>query len=235
VTPPVSKVDWPKSHRIIRTIYPPVWLFEDIADPADWELIASAEAKTNPRVRDEIGDVSLVPIARRVSGVGASIVMGAFTHCSADRPGRFSKGAYGVWYAGDRFDVALMETIHHHEVFMRRTDEPAAESQFREVTAHVAGQLHDIRGPGFEECRRPDDYAHSQELAAQLRGDGADGIVYPSVRWPDGEAVALFWPDLVRLPVVQARHMLYHWDGAHVSRFFVYGEDRWYARPVLAA
>ena len=84
--PPVAKVDWPTSHRIIRTIYPPVWLFEDIADPADWELIASAEAKTNPRVRDEIGNLALVPPERRVSGPTASWVMGAFTHVSPIAP-----------------------------------------------------------------------------------------------------------------------------------------------------
>ena len=38
-------------------MYPPIDLFEDIADPADWELIAAAEAKTNPRVREEIGAI----------------------------------------------------------------------------------------------------------------------------------------------------------------------------------
>jgi hypothetical protein len=64
---PLADIDWPDSYRIIRTIYPPVDLFEDIADPADWELIASAEAKTNPRVRDQIGDLSLVPVDWRRS------------------------------------------------------------------------------------------------------------------------------------------------------------------------
>ena len=116
--PPFADVDWSVSHRIIRTIYPPVWLFEDIADPADWDLIASAEAKTNPRVRDQIGDLSLVPVERRVSGPTSSLAMAAFTHVSRDRPGRFSDGSYGVWYCGDRFEVALAETAHHFERFM---------------------------------------------------------------------------------------------------------------------
>ena len=66
--PFVAEIDWPVSHRIIRTIYPPIWLFEDIADPADWDLIASAEAKTNPRVREQVGDLTLVPVHRRLSG-----------------------------------------------------------------------------------------------------------------------------------------------------------------------
>lgn len=45
----------------MRAIYPPVNLFEDIADPADWELIATAEAKTDFAVRDPVGAIHLVP------------------------------------------------------------------------------------------------------------------------------------------------------------------------------
>lgn len=229
--PPLSSVDWNTSHRIIRTIYPPVWLFEDIADPADWELIASAEAKTNPRVRDALGDLTLVPVDRRVSGPSASFAMAAFTHISCDRPGRFSDGSYGVWYCGDRFEVALMETVHHFERFMRRTNEPAADAQFRELTCQVSARLHDLRSGGFENCLLPDDWTSAQALAAALRASGSDGIVYPSVRWTAGHAVALFWPNLIRLPIVQARHLHYHWDGAKVTRYFIIGQQDWYALP----
>ncbi len=231
VAPPRVAVAWFPAYRIIRTIYPPIWLFEDIADPADWELLASAEGKTNPRVRDEIGDISLVPAARRISGPSASLVMAAFTHISLDRPSRFSAGRYGVWYCGDRFEVALMETAHHFERFMRRTREPPSDAQFRELRADVAGQLHDLRGGGFETCLDPDDWQAAQMLAAGLRSSGSEGVVYPSVRWPAGEAAALFWPDLVRLPVVQARTLRYHWDGQRMSRYIVIGEEAWRALP----
>ena len=70
--PKLARVAWPRAHRIIRSLYPPIGLFEDIADPADWELLAHGEAKTNPRVRDQIGQIALVPPERRVSGPGAS-------------------------------------------------------------------------------------------------------------------------------------------------------------------
>lgn len=231
VTPPRANVEWPKSHRIIRTIYPPVWLFEDIADPADWDLIASAEAKTNPRVRDQIGDLSLVPAARRVVGPSASLAMASFTHVSRDRPSRFSDGTYGVWYCGDRFEVALMETAHHFERFMRRTNEPAADAQYRELTAAIAASLHDIRDGDFSAALDPDDWRAGQSLARALRTGGSDGIVYPSVRWPAGQAAALFWPDLIRLPIVQARTLQYHWDGREMTRYFVIGETDWYGLP----
>ena len=70
-----TRVRWPQTFRIIRSIHPPVDLFEDIADPSDWEALAAVEAKTNPRIRLEIGDLGKVPASRRVSGPGASFVM----------------------------------------------------------------------------------------------------------------------------------------------------------------
>lgn len=226
-----APVAWPTAHRIIRTLYPPVWLFEDIAEPADWDLLASAEAKTNPRVREEIGDLSLVPPERRVAGPTASLVMAAFTHVSTLRPSRFSAGAYGVWYCGDRFAVALAETVFHFERFMRATEEPAAEAQFRELVSAIAGNLVDLREGDHAAYLDPNDWRAGQAFGASRRAAGADGILYPSVRFPAGLAAALFWPDCVKLPVRQARHMLYHWDGARMSRYFVYGERAWRGWP----
>ena len=69
-------VRWTPGYRIIRTLYPPVALFEDIADPADWELLVSAEAKLNPRIRDEIGNLALVPADRRINGDTARSLWG---------------------------------------------------------------------------------------------------------------------------------------------------------------
>jgi len=227
--PPPVAVSWPRAYRIIRTVYPPVWLFEDIADPADWELLASAESKTNPRVRDAVGDLSLVPPARRISGPTASLVMGAFTHASRDRPSRFSDGSYGVWYCGDRPEVALAETAFHFARFMRATSEPPAEAQFRELVSAVHGSLHDAAGR--PDCLDPNDWTPGQALGRRVHAAGGDGVVYPAVRHPSGLAAALFWPDLVVLPVAQARHLLYHWDGARMSRYFVYGENQWYRPP----
>lgn len=230
-SPPIVPHDWPVAYRIIRTIYPPVWLFEDIADPADWELIANAEAKTNPRVRDQIGDLRLVPAERRIAGPGASYAMAAFTHVSPDRTSRFSAGSYGVWYCGDRLEVALMETAHHFARFMRRTEEPPANAQFRELNAAVSGALHTLNREEHGSVLDPDDWRPGQALAARLRAGGSDGIAHPSVRWPDGTAAALFWPDLIKPPVVQARTLHYHWNGSAVTGHFIIGEDEWRPFP----
>ena len=190
--PRLSRVRWRQTFRLIRSIYPPIDLFEDIADPADWHLIADAEAKTNPRVRDQIGAIHLVPAARRVSGSGASWVMAPFCHVSRDRPSRFSDGNYGVYYAGDRFAVALEETVYHFERFMAATDEEPTTADFRELVGSIDADLHDLRGAdAFESALDANDYIAAQSLARELRwNQDSNGIVYPSVRHPGGDALA---------------------------------------------
>lgn len=217
MTQPLVRVTWARTHRIIRSRFPPIDLFEDIADPADWAAIASAEAKTNPRLAESVGNLGLVPPARRVSGPGASWVMAPFVHASPDRPSRFSDGSFGVYYAGDRFEVALFETLYHHARFMRATAEaPGWTSDFRELIGSIDAELHDIRGDAaFADCLHPEDYAAGQRLGRSLRAQNADGIVYPSVRHPDGDCIAAFWPDVVTIPV-QGRHLSYYWSGEAV-------------------
>ena len=133
-----TAIVWTGARRIIRSIFPPISLFEDIADPADWLLLLAAEQKTNPRLMENLGALDLIPPDRRVGGPGASYLMAAFTHISTDRPSRFSDGRYGVLYVADRFETALAETIHHHAIFMARTAEPPGwTSQFREIVMDV--------------------------------------------------------------------------------------------------
>jgi hypothetical protein len=217
---PRAKIQWQRAVRIIRSLYPPVDLFEDIADPADWPLLISAEMKTNPRLMETIGNLALVPHSRRVSGPGASYLMAPFTHISPDRPSRFSDGHYGVLYVAKSFETAVLETMHHHGRFMAATAQPPGwTSQFREIVLDLDASLHDLRSlDRTDPVLDPDDYAASQTLGSSLRALGSDGIVYPSVRQPGGECVGLFYPDRVSLPT-QGRHLDYHWDGVRVDLY----------------
>lgn len=218
---PASEVRWQGAVRIIRSLYPPIDLFEDIADPADWPLLVSAEQKTNPRIMEAIGNLALVPADRRVGGNGASYLMAPFTHVGADRQSRFSDGTFGVLYAGNTFEVALLETVHHHARFMARTREAAGwTSQFREVVLDVDARLHDLRGqnPDYAGALDPDDYTASHALAVRWRDAGSDGLVYPSRRRAGGECAGLFYPDLAA-NAVQGRHLDYHWDGGRVDLY----------------
>ncbi len=85
-TVPIASIEWRGARRIIRSLFPPIDLFEDIADPEDWPLLIAAEQKTNPRFMETLGALDLVAPARRVAGPGATYLMAPFTHVSPDRP-----------------------------------------------------------------------------------------------------------------------------------------------------
>ncbi|WP_241560128.1 RES family NAD+ phosphorylase [Solirhodobacter olei] len=189
---------------------------DDIADPHDWKLIAAAVQRTNPRLAETYGALDTIPIERRLSGEGASWVMAAFVHFSPDRPSRFSDGSYGVYYAGDSLETALREHSFHVARFYAATAEPAGwVSEVRELVGSIDANMVDLRENGSAASYLEPDparYAPAQGFAAELRSEGADGIVYPSVRHPEGTCIAAFWPNVVSV-ATQADHYRYHWNG----------------------
>lgn len=210
---PTSNIKWSKSYRLIPSKYPPIDLFDDIGDPEDWEDLANAESRTNPRAYEEIGDISLIPKERRISGAGAGWVISAFTHVSKTRPTRFTDGSYGIYYCSKEFETALSETVFHQSYFLNATSQEAGWVMvMRELIAKVDNDFHDIRGKGFQDELNPNNYEKSHIFAKNLRAENSNGIVFPSVRKKGGECLAAFWPDVVSIPK-QGSHWQYHWDG----------------------
>lgn len=217
VNAPIAHVQWAKYYRLINSAYPPIDLFEDIADPADWGLLGLAEGRTSPRLEESIGNIDLVPKERRVGGAGASYVMAPFTHVSSDKKGRFHDGSFGAYYGADSFETALFETIHHQQQFCRCTKEAAGWlSDMRELIGKIDAEMVDICGDGFEDLRDLESYAASQAFAVSAKDQGADGVLYPSVRNEGGLCFAAFYPDVAGVPK-QGRHIQYHWDGERID------------------
>ncbi len=228
MTEPETRVTWDKYYRLINSAHPPIDLFEDIADPADWLLLGSGESKTNPRLAQTIGNLDLVLEERRVGGPGASYLMAPFVHVTPDHQGRFHDGTFGAFYGAESFETALFETVHHTQLFCAATDEtPGWIADKRELIGKLDAVLTDIR-KGFDDLLDPDDYVRSQAFARERRADGANGIVYPSVRNPAGTCFASFHPDVVSAPA-QGRHITYHWNGGKVDMFKVLSDGSVYA------
>ncbi|MEW5425218.1 RES family NAD+ phosphorylase [Amorphus sp. 3PC139-8] len=220
MTPAERRVRWRPSFRIIPSRFPPIGLFETVADPDDLEAVYELEAMTNPRVRDEVGELSLVPSSDRISGAGSSVVMAAFTHLNPNGS-RFSDGSYGVYYAAKDLETAVAETRHHREAFMRATAEAPIELEMRVYLADLDGTLHDIRRQGGRLSAVYDtaDYSAGRALGRELRERGSDGIVYDSVRRRGGTCAAVFRPRLLS-NVRQERHLAYVWDGERISAIY---------------
>jgi hypothetical protein len=207
-------------NRIVASRLPTIHLFERVADPADWDALYKLESMTNPRLREQVGELSLVPVVDRVSGPNASVVMAPFTHLSPQGT-RFTDGHFGAYYAAESVETAIAETRFHRENFLRATAQPPLELEMRCYLADVACELHDLRGlrAKLKDIYDPASYAASQKLGRELRNDGSNGIAFDSVRRPGGECVAMFRPRLVQ-NVRQGVHLRYAWDGASIARVY---------------
>jgi hypothetical protein len=221
-----SLVAWLPCWRIIPSRFPPINLFERVADPTDLEAIVALESLTNDRIRDEVGALQLVPPQDRISGRGSSDIMAAFTHLNPTGS-RFSDGTFGVFYGASLLDTAIAETRSHREQFLRATSEPPMELDMRVLLTDLQQHLHDIRAQqqDLPDVYAPDDYSASQALGKRLRAQNSWGIVYDSVRHPEGECASVFRPPALR-NCRQERHLCYVWDGARISMVYRKGSLR---------
>ena len=218
--PPVVELDWPRQYRIIPSKYPPINFFENLVDPDLMDEVYEIESMTNDRLRDEAGDISLVPAEDRVSGHGSTVVMAAFTHISHNVESRFSNGTFGAYYAANSLDTAIAETQYHREAFMRYTNEVPGDIDMRVYIGEIQKPMHDIRSRNYDFCHEPDNWNPSQGLGEQLKKDKSWGIVFRSVRNPDGECIAALRPPAISIPR-QGPHLSYQWDGNSIANVFM--------------
>ena len=224
---PATDLLWQDSCRLLPSRYPPISLFERVVDganTADLAVIFAIESLGNPRLRDEIGELNLVPREQRISGPGCSPIMAAFTHLNP-AGSRFSDGSYGVYYAASELETAVAEVSHHRALFLARTAEAAIDVDLRCYRVTVKAWLGDLRGlqdqAGIAALHEPNSYAASQPFAAAQRAAGMAGLVYDSVRRAGGQCVALFTPLATLPPARQAEHVTLRWNGVRIGDWYL--------------
>jgi len=218
--PPIRRIAWQPCYRLVPSLYPSKSLFERVADPADIDNLIEAEAETNPRVRQQLGEVSLIPPSERLRGPGSTPIMAAFTHLNPNGS-RFSDGSYGVFYAGRALNTAIRETKYHRTKFLQETHRGPMHLHMRIYAARLSASMHDIRGmrAALPKIYDANSYAESSKFGVRLRAEGSFGIVYDSVRDPGGQCAAVFRPRALSR-CREIGHLLYHWDGARIGAVF---------------
>lgn len=206
-----------KQYRIIPSTYPPINFFEDLVDPAEMETLWEIEGLTNERLRQEIGDLFLVPPEDRISGPGSSVIMAAFTHVG--KASRFTDGSYGIYYASLSLETAIRETVYHRELFLKATEEEACELTMRLYEGKIIKPLHDLRDPVFKRFHDPQHYHEAQQFGKTLRETRAWGLIYRSVRHLAGECIAAFRPPAISVPRPLS-HLKYVWNGKKITEVF---------------
>lgn len=217
--PEAATVVWKPCYRLIPSQFPPIGVYDRIANPADLDAVFAVENLTNPRLRQEAGDISIVPPEDRISGPGTTPIMAAFTHLNPEGS-RFSDGSYGVYYAARTLATAIAETRYHRARFLALTREDPLEIDMRSYLADLEGELHDIRGRSdLSDIYDRDSYAAGQTLARALKAVNSRGIAYDSVRHPGRACVAIFRPPALS-NCIQGPHFGYVWDGAQITAVY---------------
>lgn len=220
----VKKIAWLPCWRIIPSRFPPIDLLERVANANEFEIVYEIEQLTNPRIRTEIGEIDLVPREEQLYGPGTSLIMAAFTHLPTYVGGsRFTDGSYGVFYAANSLETAIAETKHHREKFLRYSKLPKIEIDMRVLLTDLKAHLHDIADQKKERSNiyDPETLSDAQTLGKALRGNGLSsyGIRYSSVRYLDGQCVAVFRPTALK-NCRQERHLCYVWNGEKITHVY---------------
>lgn len=174
-------------------------------------MLYTVESLTNPRLRDEVGDIHLVLPKDRVYGDGASWIMAAFTHPPADgRGSRFNRD-FGVYYCAAEMTVAIGESSFHRARFLRESRIEQASQEMRVIRAGLGPTtLHDVRHLVGDANYDSDDYREAQQLGCALRDARSYGVHYQSVR-ANGECFGVMRPRALS-DAIHWRYLRYHYE-----------------------
>lgn len=210
------------AYRLIPSKYPTKSLFDDVADHAEFEVLFAIQELTNPRLRNELGNLNRVPAQERPYGIrGCNYALGPFVHL-CPTGSRFSNGDFGIYYAADEVQTAIAETRYHQERYFSLVIGLKFDRlSMRCLKTIFSAQLRDIRSDDYAESGwyHPHDYTNAQAMGASLKRNGDVGLAYNSVRASGKTCYALFTPRLIG-DVVQASHYEYIWDGQKIHVAF---------------
>ncbi|MFC1335440.1 MAG: RES family NAD+ phosphorylase [gamma proteobacterium symbiont of Clathrolucina costata] len=201
------------SYRLIPSHYPPIALFENLLDPRELDAAYALESLTNDRLQDEVGNIALVAPEDRVTGPATTAIMAAFTHVGVES--RFTKGRFGVYYAGLDLDTAMAESRFSRARFMSATNEGPQVLTMRCYHCVVSASLVDVRSD--HKVHDPDSFIYAQAVGEKLKQENELGILYSSVRNPGGQCIAALRPPALIPPAIQAGHYQFHWDGSTIT------------------
>ncbi|SBR49115.1 RES domain-containing protein [Halomonas sp. HL-93] len=219
---PACATNQVESYRLIHSKFPPIGLFDDVADADEFEALYTLQALTNPRLRNEVGDLGLLPVDEIPFGIrGCSYATAPFTHVNPNGS-RFSDGSFGVLYVADSLSAAIAEVKYHQQAYWQKVPSLHFERfVFRGLKCvfDEGGCRDALTLARTHAIYHPDAYHASRELGGELRRSASVGLRYHSVRYEGAICWALMTPQYVR-DVIQTTHLEMIWNGsiAQVNR-----------------
>lgn len=200
MTPSISTLRQDDTHRLIPSRHSEGSVLNRLAeDEKQLEELFELDGATNDRL---LGEANLLPgisVHELLFGVAyAHIVNAAFTH-THPTGSRFNGPDRGAWYAAFELVTSEAEVAFHKAQELTEINWQESETfTFHDYVADFRADFHDLRGDArYSDCLNPNSYGSSQKLATELLASGSAGIIYPSVRRPDGTCLVCFRPALV--------------------------------------
>lgn len=218
VSSKTSEPSFQKGYRLINTKHPTIKLFDDVANPEDFELLYQIQSLTNPRLKDPIGEIELIDpneVPYQCER-GKSYAIAPFTHITP-QGGRFNDGLFGALYIASNSHTAASEVKYHQQQYWQNIEGLAYDRLlFRVlVVSHIAAPINEVAA-NDNIILDPDNYSASQQLARKLKKENYQAVQYPSVRATGGTCWALFTPKPIN-EVIQANLVEVIWDGEQIS------------------
>lgn len=187
--------------------------------PADHlEALAEIEGATSARLLAMENRSAALPAAQLIHGIpAASIVNAAFVYARPRGLNRFNGPGRGAWYAALAVETCIAEVTFHMTRELENVNDFTATVEYGELFASFAGEFADLRdAPAPLACLDPDPargYPAGNALAAEIMGNGHNGVIYPSCRQVGGICLAALWPHAVQ-SVAQGTVLRLRWAGS---------------------
>lgn len=188
-----------------------------LVDEDELDALAEIEGATSGRLRTQEIGADRLDRRELVFGIPhGPFINAAFSYWLPRGLNRFNGPGRGAWYAALALDTCIAEVTFHMERELANIGDFTAVVEYAELFASFVGDFVDVRGvsprPDYLDADPARSYPAGNRLADAARAAGHYGIVYPSVRAPDGTCCVALVPHAVQ-SVVQGKVIRVSWTG----------------------
>ena len=190
-------------------------MLEGLVSADDAAALAEIEGATSQRLLAEQHGAEGIGRDEFLHGVTyANFVNAAFAYWKPREPNRFN-ATRGTWYAALDVETCIREVAYHIPEFLALSSELKGAVEYTEMFASLAGEFVDLRQTSGHPCLDPDPavgYPIGNAIADAARAQRPNGIIYPSVRRPEGTCIVALRPHALQSVAPGAVYRL-EWSG----------------------
>ncbi|QDZ09427.1 RES family NAD+ phosphorylase [Devosia ginsengisoli] len=200
---PVTTEAFPRTVRLVTTARLRAPVLMPLVDSEDeLALLGEIEGATSARLMAQERGISGLAANELVYDVPhAHFINACFAYAKPQQPNRFNGANRGAWYAALALQTCLAEVGFHLTKALSDAGDFNATVEYAEMFCSLAGDFIDLRQRPQHPSLGADiatAYPLGNALAESARAEGLNGIIYPSVRHPDGTCLVALRPAAVQ-------------------------------------